>query len=430
MSTTPTYIIASMWDSSDNLHSSLVSTSAPIMSQYQSQDDFPWDIGVYDAHCHPTDTMAAVPSIREMKAATLTVMATRGQDQELVLQAAEDLNGPKDTRQEDKILPCFGWHPWFSHQITDDTQPDAQTTNAQDQAQLKQTHYTAVLTPSPIEDPDFIKSLPTPKPLSALISETRTRLQQYPNALVGEIGLDKSFRLPGAWTSQELDNRDEQITPGSREGRRLSPYKVKLDHQRAVLQAQLRLAGEMQRAVSIHSVQAHGAVFDLLKELWKGHERVVMSRRARERQQDAEGALSSEEEDEDSGMNGTSESKKPPAKDTPSTHLPFPPRICMHSYSGPVEPIRQYLNKSNPSDVYFSFSTVINFSGAPARKVGDVIKALPDDRILIESDLHVAGPEMDGYLEEVARQICELRGWELRRGVQQLADNWKRFVFG
>lgn len=102
----------------------------------------------------------------------------------------------------------------------------------------------------------------------------------------------------------------------------------------------------------------------------------------------------------------------------------------MHSYSGPVEPIRQFLNKANPSDVYFSFSTVINFSGAPARKVSDVIKALPDDRILIESDLHVAGPQMDEYLEEVARHICELRGWELRRGVQQLAHNWKRFVFG
>lgn len=402
------------------------------MTKYQSQDDFPWDIGVYDAHCHPTDTMAAVPTIRDMKAATLTVMATREQDQELVLQAAQDLNGSKGTSKENKILPCFGWHPWFSHQILDDTGPDAQTTISQNETKLKQTHYEAVLTPSPSEDPDFIQSLPTPKPLSVLISETRNRLQQFPNALVGEIGLDKSFRLPGAWTSEELSNRDKQMTPGSREGRRLSLYKVKLDHQRAVLKAQLRLAGEMQRAVSIHSVQAHGAVFDLLKELWAGHERVVMSRRARERQQDAEGALSSEEEEEEeqeSNMNGNAKPKKTPARES-STYLPFPPRICMHSYSGPVEPIRQFLNKSNPSDVYFSFSTVINFSGAPARKVSDVIRALPDDRILIESDLHVAGPQMDGYLEEIARQICELRGWALRSGVQQLADNWRRFVFG
>jgi Tat protein secretion system quality control protein TatD with DNase activity len=102
----------------------------------------------------------------------------------------------------------------------------------------------------------------------------------------------------------------------------------------------------------------------------------------------------------------------------------------MHSYSGPIEPIRQFLHKSNPSDVYFSFSAVINFSGLSARKVSDVIKALPAERILIESDLHTAGPQMDQLLEEAARQICEARGWELREGVQQLADNWRRFVFG
>ncbi|KAJ5219167.1 uncharacterized protein N7498_001266 [Penicillium cinerascens] len=371
-----------------------------------SHDAFPWDLGVYDAHCHPTDTMAVVASIPAMKTTTLTVMATRGEDQELVQQTAQSLNGSNEAQ---RVLPCFGWHPWFSHQIVDDTQPGPQQ---------KEAHYASVLTPSP-EDPEFMNLLPTPKPLSSLISETRDRLRMFPNALVGEIGLDKSFRLPGVWTPQDLESRDDQLTPGSREGRRLSPYKVKMEHQRAVLSAQLRLAGEMGRAVSVHSVQAHGAVLDSLKELWAGHERVVMSRRERERQQDAEGALSDDEK-----VKGAKERK--PSK----ASSPFPPRICMHSYSGPVEPIRQFLNKSNPSDVYFSFSVAINFSGAQAKKACDVIKALPDDRILVESDLHVAGPQMDQLLEEVTRQICDLRGWELRHGVQQLADNWKRFVFG
>ena len=102
----------------------------------------------------------------------------------------------------------------------------------------------------------------------------------------------------------------------------------------------------------------------------------------------------------------------------------------MHSYSGPVEPLKQFLNSSNPSDVYFSFSTVINFNGPSPQRIVEVIKALPDDRILIESDLHTAGQQMDDFLEEVARQICELRGWDLRQGVRQLAENWKKFVFG
>ncbi|KAJ5246075.1 TatD family [Penicillium chermesinum] len=377
-------------------------------------DGFPWEIGVHDAHCHPTDTMASIAGIPEMKATTLTVMATRGQDQDLVLQAAQSINS-QAPEGPDRIIPCFGWHPWFSHQIIDDTTGEAKTEGQ------KEAHYSSVLV-IPADDTDFaefVKHLPEPKPLSSLIAETRERLKQFPKAL--------------------LDGRDEQITPGSREGRKLSPYKVKIDHQRAILKAQLQLAGEMRRAVSVHSVQAHGTVFDALKELWAGHERVVLSRRARGRNQDAEGAISAEKEDSDGKGQASSTKGSEGGANAIGTRsaeacqqelLPFPPRICMHSYSGPPDQLRQFMAKTNPSDVYFSFSSLINFTGAHARKVGDVIKALPEDRILIESDLHTAGPEMDDLLEDVARQVCGLREWELRSGVQKLADNWKRFVYG
>lgn len=389
--------------------------------QPQPQDVFPWELGIYDAHCHPTDTMASVAQIPSMKATTLTIMATRAQDQELVAETARSLNITDESTRSQRVLPSFGWHPWFSHQLINDTTTPTATTST---PQSKENHYINVLTPSSASDLDFISQLPSPKLLSALLNETRERLRQFPSSLVGEVGLDKAFRLPGVWTAEEISSRDEDLTPGSREGRKLSPYKVKMDHQRAVLKAQLQLAGEMQRPVSVHSVQAHGVVFDLFKELWNGHEKVFLSRRQKEKLKDAEGALSDDEnddEDEQRGPSKTSEMKQP---------LPFPPRICMHSYSGPVEPIRQFLHPSNPSDVYFSFSAVINFSGAPAKKISDVIKALPDDRILIESDLHIAGTPMDDLLEDVARQICQLRGWDLRAGVKQLADNWNRFVYG
>ncbi|OQE21172.1 hypothetical protein PENSTE_c012G01311 [Penicillium steckii] len=376
--------------------------------------DFPWELGIYDAHCHPTDTMAVVEQIPAMKATTLTVMATRAQDQELVAQTAKNLNHSGDNSRRQRILPSFGWHPWFSHQLIDDT------TSATPRS--KEDHYVDVLTPSPVSDKTFIDQLPTPKSLSKLLSETREYLNRFPDSLVGEVGLDKAFRLPGVWTKEEMTSRDEGLTPGSREGRKLSPYKVKMDHQRAILKAQLQLAGEMQRPVSVHSVQAHGVVFDLFKEIWSGHEKVLLSRREREKQKDVEGALSGDEDDD-----RQDKKSKTTEKDAP---LPFPPRVCMHSYSGPVEPIRQFLHPTNPSDVYFSFSAVINFSGVSTKKVVDVIKALPDDRILIESDLHVAGPQMDDLLEDVARQICQLRGWELRAGVKQLADNWNCFVYG
>ncbi|KAL9106483.1 MAG: hypothetical protein Q9227_008514 [Pyrenula ochraceoflavens] len=393
-------------------------------------DPFPWHLNVHDAHCHPTDTVASLDSIPEMGAKVLTIMATRPEDQALVADTASrfGIQNKVDysADRSQRVLPSFGWHPWFSHKLIADD-GDCESLDNKNGRVDKVAHYKNVLSGAGEGDEEFLSALPDPIPLSRFLSDTESRLRNFPLALIGEVGLDRAFRIPINWLPGELESRDSDYTPGAREGRKLSPYRVQLGHQKKVLKAQLQLAGKMGRAVSVHSVQAHGAVFEILEELWKGRKKEVLSKSEKKRRKSVDGAHRLDEQEVERGADANGTIKQNGGRGEP---LPYPPRICMHSYSGPPDPLKQFLHPSIPADIFFSFSNVINFSGPNPDKVEAVIKALPDDRILVESDLHTAGPRMDELLEDVVRRICDLRGWTLEDGITQLGKNWRGFAFG
>ncbi|RDA86791.1 hypothetical protein CP532_6367 [Ophiocordyceps camponoti-leonardi (nom. inval.)] len=391
-----------------------------------SQGAFPWHLPVFDAHCHPTDTMASlVTALPSMRATALVIMATRSQDQHLVAQVSsgEDNKG--------KLIPSFGWHPWFSHQLYDDDEeasptfrppsPPHEDDAADTLHKAKMAHYRAVLVPSPEEDDEFIRSLPTPTALSSCIAATRSRLASHPHALVGEAGLDKAFRIPRAWDPSTASSRDAALTPGGREGRLLSSYRVRMSHQQAVLAQQLRLAAAERRPVSLHGVQAHGVLFDTVSACWKGFERRVPSRRERKSNNEVEKPPSSEDEE---SVTNEEEMESAAAK-------PYPPRICLHSFSGSVEILSQWMQPSVPADIFVSFSAAVNLGAEDAGRVKlePVICAVPDDRILVESDLHEAGPRMDAALEHMYRVVCAAKGWSLEDGVCRIGRNFRRFVY-
>lgn len=377
----------------------------------QPTDDFPWHIGVFDAHNHIGERMLTVADIPTMRSRCLAIMATRTQDQPLVATVARSSLGlarVSELSQEGltTVIPGFGRHPWFSHELFDDT-VDTPTFDVvlagKDLARAKMRHYAAVLTPSPPEAA-FVADLPTPSPLTQFMQETKEYLDDFPLAMVGEIGLDKAFRLPGPWDEATRAAVDPARTPGGRNRRPLSRHNITLEHQKTVLMAHLKLAGEMKRAVSVHGVQVHGNLYDLLVNCWKGHEKKGKRR------------------------SNKTETRNDGDKDT---GLPYPPRICLHSFSGKSEGVRQYLNPKFPADIFFSFSKTNNLRDDIGRaKFEDALTMVPDDRILVESDIHTAGKRMDLELKETYRAICKLKGWELEEGVARVAKNWEHFVFG
>ncbi|PPQ63830.1 hypothetical protein CVT24_009779 [Panaeolus cyanescens] len=322
---------------------------------------------VVDVHCHPTDAPEGVSaSAMEELSITICAMSSMTSDQSKVKRLALD--------HPTKVVPAFGYHPWFSHLISLSENVD------------KEDHYRSLLLPQSSKDASLeaefeklLPHLPEPRPLKDVIAEVRANLTDIPRAFIGEVGLDRSFRVP----------YDYHATP-----RELTSFSIPLQHQLVILEAQLDLAVELERNVSIHSVKSQQATVDLLQRMKQkvGEEKFLRI------------------------------------------------SLDLHSCGLSAQTWRD-VEKRHPN-VFLSLSCVINHKHSNHR---DLIAMCSEDRILVESDYNTVNM-CTPQTWEMVKIVSEVRGWPLETewdesldaeedknrwgAVRRLERNWFRFRDG
>ena len=214
-----------------------------------------------DVHCHPTVAPVIATSTIESLPCTLCAMSSREGDQSMVAALARAC--------PDRIVPGFGYHPWWAHRIS----LSAPAGTVPDYA----AHYRALFLPESSSSSQsssaeleeafarLLPNLPPPISLADVLADVRVRLTEFPTAMLGEVGIDRAARIPWAGTV------DAASSVGGTNGRTLSPFSTPFAHQLAILEAQLALAVELRRNVSLHSVKASAQTRELFDKMAAMH---------------------------------------------------------------------------------------------------------------------------------------------------------------
>jgi Tat protein secretion system quality control protein TatD with DNase activity len=167
----------------------------------------------FDSHNHvhlgpslPLEALLVTPSDTAAVLSGMAIMSTHPRDFDRVFELSQEL---PIARPGVKIVPAFGVHPWFLHELTE-------------------------------------QSWETSGDLPCWILDMEERLVATPNSIVGEIGLDGFHFDP---ETREL----------------VSP----LEKQAVAFRLQMELAGRLERNVSVHTVQCMGLLMDTLAQLRK-----------------------------------------------------------------------------------------------------------------------------------------------------------------
>lgn len=264
-----------------------------------------------------------------------------------------------------KCIPSFGIHPWFSHFLM-----------SKDADNVEE-HYKQILkSPNSQDWQDMMEALKV-KPTFTYdmwYNNLRNVLIEHPDAMVGEVGIDRAAKLlPG----------------GSIEWQGVKPSSVtcSVEHQMAIFDVQCQLARELNRSISVHCVQGQGHLFNYLK----------------------------------AQSNQFSTRKLKLLKVRPNIL-----RMCLHSYGGAPGSVKQFTELKG-FEIYVSFSVGINARLTPPDKLQELIRSVPEDRLLIESDLD-SPSSIDACMIEIIKIVAEARQWTIAKVVETTHQNWLNFT--
>lgn len=299
-----------------------------------------------DAHCHLTTELNSEESINVIaKDVERCIMSTSSYDWNKLKRISE---------KEGIVYTGFGVHPWYCHLY------------ALKGHLNKQEHYQDVLQCKDGQQlQKIIDILPDPVDLEDYIA---SEFNADKVSVIGEIGLDKLFRLPENGFYQNASNAP------------LGNVRVKMSHQVGVFSRFCSLAEENNIPVSIHCVGCHGLLYDLCKRLLMPNNDV---------------------------------------------------RICLHSFTGSLDILTNlWLKEYSHSRIFFSISKCINLRSES--KAYELIEKLPLESILTETDFPVdrESPEsLSEQIESVVRLITNVHDLPSTEHTAQLIHrNFSRFV--
>ncbi|SCV01796.1 LANO_0F13586g1_1 [Lachancea nothofagi CBS 11611] len=303
-----------------------------------------------DAHCHVSTKTTSKGGPMELPSLPVQrcLMSNNGYDWGRIKELKFSNSGNK---------VGFGIHPWYSHMYYIDDQTNRLS---------KETHYKSVLHSSNVYDLNrVIEQLPEPVSLTRYIAE---EFDRSTCDCIGEIGLDKLFRLP--------ENGFYQGDKSAPLGR----VKVKIEHQVKVFEQMCQLAVAHSLPVSVHCVKCPSLMYELCMKLLSPHREI---------------------------------------------------NVCLHSFTGSLETLAGMWLKNFPNErLFFSLSRYINFKNHES--ASKLLQVLPLECILTETDFTwdtVSGELILRELDFLLSQIAHNYAMDSPEQAKQMVfKNFQRFI--